>query len=178
MARNVDGLYAAVLAERKLPEKPPEDQRSQGKVDEIKRGVATRDAVALAEAYVALRDQFDKAKAVASAIGIKVTAYAQLLMESQDAQAPGWGAYGVKGNSIRLESGYKVRIQVEPSAKIVDKDALRAWALANDYERDLTLPAQTVNSIVKERLLNGEAEPPGTQVYSWTRVWLDSPRGE
>jgi hypothetical protein len=59
-----------------------------------------------------------------------------------------------------------VGLQFEPYAVVKDKDAARLWAMANGFERTLQMPWQTLNAEVKERLLNGLAEPDGVVAHS------------
>jgi hypothetical protein len=166
------GKYEAVLQQRKLLPFPVDDPSRQAQIDELKRQLDPRDAVALAQSYVALRARYDALKAQLSTLYLQVEAHEQRLAESQEARANGWGQYGAKDNMLRLPSGETVRIQPEPSGKVVDREAFRAWCIANGYERQLHLHSSTMQAIVKERLLHGEPEPDGTEVYAYTKVVL------
>ena len=113
-----------------LPKLPPEDPSRQSQIDAVKASVVQRNAAALAEGYVLLRATKDEAVARLAVIQLRLEAYEQLLTESQEAGAEGWGAYGVKDNALRLASGETVRVQPEPYGKVVDKEAFRLWCVA------------------------------------------------
>jgi len=44
--------------------------------------------------------------------------------------------------------------------------------MENGYERQLQLHASTMNAIVKERLIAGEAEPDGCEAFARTKIVL------
>jgi hypothetical protein len=162
------GKYDAVL--QGLSKLPPADLNYQQKIEQAKEQVPTREAVALAEHYANLRLQKAEAEAALSAVNLQIAAYEQLLAESQEAGAAGWGAYGVKENALRLASGDTIRVQPEPSGKVVDKEAFRQWCIENGYANQLQLWPSTMNAIVKERLLQGDPGPEGTEVFLYTKV--------
>jgi len=93
-----------------------------------------------------------------------------LLQRSQEHGEPGWGQYGVKDNALRLPDGSTVRVDQEPQARVMDKEAFRLWCIANGYERQMKLHHGTMNGIVKERALAGEPGPDGTETYAYTKV--------
>lgn len=180
------GKYDSVLPG--LKPLPAADPSYQDKVDGVKRLITDRDAFKLAQGYAVLRKGSgpplsaveseglikrlgkDGLKALASTCEVLVKAYEQLLEESQDAGAAGWGMFGVKDNALRLPSGETVRIQKEPYGKVIDKEKFRQWCVANGYETQLQLWPSTMNALVKERLMAGEAEPDGTEAFSYTEV--------
>jgi hypothetical protein len=164
------GKYDAVLPG--LPKLPPSDLDRQEKIEQAKREITNRDAVALADGYIKLRAVKDEYNEVLSTINLRIEAYEQLLAESQEAKAEGWGRYGVKENALRLPTGDTVRIQLEPYGKVVDKDTFREWCLEHGYGNQLQLWPSTMNAIVKERLLAGEPEPDGTEAYAYTKIVL------
>lgn len=170
MARSKPGKYDSVLPG--LPKLPPADLTYQEKVQQFKDGVGTRDAVLIAGDYVTLRAKEAELKAELSKIHLAMEALEQLLTESQEIQAAGWGDYGVKENALRLPTGETIRVQPEPYAYVKDKEAFRQWAIANGYERQMTLPWQTTNTLVKERLLQGEPEPDGCEAFCKTKIVL------
>ena len=79
-------------------------------------------------------------------------------------------------DSLKLTSGHIIRTQVEPYAAVKDKEAYKKWAIANGFESIMTIPWQSTNSITKDRLQEGEAEPDGVEVYARTKVVLTNPR--
>lgn len=172
MPRKDEGKYAAVLADRNLPRLPPADASYQAKVDQLKTFIVDRQAVQLADNYIKWRREKARIEEMLSAANLQLAAYEQLLEDSQERGAAGWGDYGVKENALRLPSGATVRVQREPYGKVVDKEAFRQWCIANGYANQLQLWPSTMNGIVKERLLAGEREPDGTEAYSYTKIVL------
>jgi hypothetical protein len=71
---------------------------------------------------------------------------------------------------MKLDDGASVRVQYEPHATVVDREANRKWAIANGLENLLSLPWQTVNALTKESLLKGEPEPDGISVTSYPKI--------
>ena len=82
--------------------------------------------------------------------------------------------YEEKGiSSMKIATtGQTVSVQEEPVGKILDRDQFREWCKANDLERSLVLPYQTMNALVKERLLNGDPEPDGIEAYTLQKIVL------
>lgn len=79
--------------------------------------------------------------------------------------------YEVEGTkSIGLASGETIRIQEEPRAKVIDRIALRKWAVENGYEDSLILPWPLINSRAKDLLLEGAPEPDGVELIAWTKA--------
>lgn len=103
-------------------------------------------------------------EAILSAVNMRIEAVSQMMIAQ----------FEVDGDisSLKFADGGAVRVQYEPYAQVEDKAALRRWALANGLEESLALPWMTVNSITKQRLLDGDPEPPGVKAYAKTKVVL------
>lgn len=164
------GKYDAVLPN--LRPRPVEDAGWQAQVDAEKAKIDADGGTELTMLYALARAEKDVKAAEMAIINIRVAALEQLLCDSQDAKAEGWGQYGVAENALRLPDGSTVRVQAEPYGKVVDKEAFRLWCLENGYERQLQLWPATMNAIVKERLLQGEPEPDGVEAYSYKKVFF------
>jgi hypothetical protein len=127
----------------------------QQKVEQAKANYSGRGAADLATAYAAIRAEKDSLAEQDSALNVHLAAVEQLM----------WDAYDAAGlTSLKLQSGASVRVGVEPSTTVTDRAALVAWAKANGLEGLLTLYAQTVGGIVRERLLSGLPMPDGVEV--------------
>jgi hypothetical protein len=163
MPRARIGKYDSVLPG--LPKAPPKDPTYQMKVDQVKADIVGREPIALAEVYITLRRMKERVQADLSAINLRIAAYEQLLDESQESHADGWGKYGVKHNALRLPSGDTIRVQPEPYGQVKDKEAFRRWCIENGYEGQLQLWPTTMNAVVRERLVAGEPLPDGTEVF-------------
>lgn len=113
-----------------------------------------RHGVVFAQMWRELRRLKDLMEDWESDVNLLLEAYAQLIVDQ----------YEVEGSeTIKLSGGDSVSVQDEPVASVTDRDALREWAINNDLGRSLNLPWQTLNAIVKERLLKGLPEPPGVK---------------
>lgn len=155
------GKYTDVV--RGLPRAEAEDQSFQQRVDQIKPEFPNRKPAALAKEYRALRLDREALDAQLAALNARLTAVEQLL----------WDSYEQDGlSSVKLDDGSSVSVQPEPAAQVQDRDALRAWAVANGMERALTLPWQTVNAVTKQRLLDGDPLPDGVAATVRTKTVL------
>lgn len=184
--------YADVIGS--LAPAPPEDAGYQGKVDQYKLDVKSNSVDASAEiakvrlleqmliessssiggthvpqslvrAYIMVRKEHEEAKALLSMLQLRLTAFEQMVAESQDTEEAGWGEYGATPNTLKLVDGTSVRVDTEPQGKVVDKEAFRLWCLANGLEKSLQMWPSTMNAMAKEMLLNGQAPPTGVEVF-------------
>ena len=167
------GKYAGVI--KGLEVLPVENQSYQDKINKIKAGIVAETvhtAESLAKEYRILRTAKEDLKDQLEIIQEQLTAIEQLVVESHDRDETGWGLYGAGDNTIKLPDGASLSVQLEPTGKVEDKEAFRQWCIANGLETALQLWPSTMNSIVKERLLNGEKEPDGVKAYLQTKlVW-------
>jgi hypothetical protein len=113
----------------------------------------------LARVYRDLRSVKDMLEGHVSNINLLIEAHAQMMAEQFEVE-------GTKSLSLSDEVGGTVRVQYEPQAKVVDRDAFREWCIKEGFERQLMLPWQTTNKLTKEALLNGEPEPDGVTAES------------
>lgn len=168
MAQRKPGKYASVVPG--LPELPV-DGTWQGKLDAFKQSFIESfkgrqpTAPELAKAYAALRREEQELKLASSTNYLAQEAITQMMVESQNRGEEGWGQYGAAPNTMVLASGDRLRIDIEPYAQVVDKDANRLWAVKEGLERLLSLPWATINKLAKERLLAGQPEPPGVKTF-------------
>jgi hypothetical protein len=123
-----------------------------------------RSAAAFASAYATMRTVVDTVGDLKSAAQLLLDAYERMMVEQMETE-------GVR--SLRLESGASVATFEEPYGKVVDKEVFRQWCVDNGYEKQLQLWPSTMNAVVKERTLNAEAPPDGTEVYAKTMVRLN-----
>jgi hypothetical protein len=61
-------------------------------------------------------------------------------------------------------AGYSYSRSPEPYPQTTDREALRAWALA-EMPDNLALPFQTLRALTKQRLEDGDALPPGVEAF-------------
>jgi hypothetical protein len=117
-----------------------------------------------ARAYAECRAVRDMIAEWDGAFSLLVEAYQWLMIDQMEVE-------GTK--ALTLDNGQPVRTHEEPQAKVDDPVALLAWVQADvDLRNKLALPWGTLNKLTKDRLLEGEAEPPGVSVWKKTVVRL------
>lgn len=155
MARK--GKYTDVV--KTLDKLPPADQNYQSRVDEQKRVIledGPKGASFLALHIAQLRRQKDELDEQEKALNLLLEAYTQLAIEQFECEAI---------TSVTLEDGSVIRIEAAPTGRVIDKALLRAWAMKNGMENDLTLHPSKVDGLVKQLLLDGEKIPDGTEAF-------------
>jgi hypothetical protein len=113
----------------------------------------TRDLI---DVYVAARRAKDAADEVTSLLEVVKTACEEMLAERFEVE---------ELDTIKTEAGVTIRHQPEPYAQVTNPDELREWFKVEGMERSLNPAWGTVNALAKERLLAGEATPPGVELY-------------
>jgi len=154
------GKYDRVLKE--LPRLPVERTDYQARVDLAKDAV--REALGrpattseLADTFVKLRREKDDLNEQMSALNLKIEAIEQLTVaafEAEDVQ------------SLKMADGASVSVQIAPYAGVKDKETFRLWCLEQGFAHEMHLHPSTTQGLVKERLLSGEANPPGVEVFA------------
>lgn len=150
---------------RQLPRLPMGDpQLKKERVDAAKDAFleAYPDRDDMVARYIELRDEKDKAEEVVKDINVDLSAIEQLIAEHFEAK-------GVE--AVRTVDGM-LSVYVEPYASVVDHDALLAWVKEQGLERNLRLPWQSMNSLTKQLLEDGQPEPDGVEIYAKTKFKL------
>jgi len=165
------GKYAHVID--KLPKMLGKDPARQDKINAIKDAMKREmpslvdNPAAAAKAYITMRIEKNEHDAAASEIGLRLEATQQLMLDvfkANDQKSAKIGEYSISTHD-------------EPYAQVEDKEKLRLWCIANGYENRMALAWATTNTITKERLLAGEAEPDGVTIYSVPKVKLTGLKG-
>lgn len=169
------GKYAGVMHKltKIVSSEPPAYQdRVELKKTELREAVANEEkpSVTLAKRYAQLRFALAENKAQQSRLNLELDACVQLLVDQQERGASGWGEYGASENTMRLVSGDALRVAAEPYTIFENKDEIRDHFMSGDLKRLLSPPWVTVNSLNKQRLLNGEPPLPGTKLYIKTTI--------
>ncbi len=120
----------------------------------------------LSRRYRQLRMQISELDEFYSRLNLELEAVKQLMCDSYEGS--GLCSMTLAG----VDSKKTIRIDPEVCAQVKDKAAMRAWAIRSGYEEQLTLMPQTVASIAKERLLQGEDAPDGVEVTFRNKVVL------
>jgi hypothetical protein len=153
------GKYDHVI--KNLPKLPPEPGPKQDRIDAAKAEFAGMSVKELTQAYLNLRDEADELNARVEKLDERVQATEQLIVEVYEAE-------GI--HSLKMFGGAAVRTDPIPYASVADKQTYRQWCIQQGLEDQMVLPWPTTTSIVKERLLNGDPEPPGVTVFCKTTV--------
>ena len=153
------GKYTVVSSN--LPPLQPTDKSYQDKVEEHKATLSTFTPKAILKLYVKQRKVRNKAKDNLGQANLELEAISQLLIEQFEAE-------GIE--SKKLETGESLSVHPEPYPVINNNEVFRLWCVKEGLERLMKLPWQSTSAIVKERLLNGEAEPPGVTTYSKQKI--------
>ena len=138
------------------------EPRHQEKIDAVKKSMREEpdfipghlSASGLTKEYTLLRREKDDIEATLSDCQVRLDAVFQMMCEQFEVE-------GTK--AITLENGDNVRIQPKIYASVVDAEAFRLWCLEQGLERQMTLHPQTAKSLINQRLLEGDPEPPGTK---------------
>lgn len=123
----------------------------------LRAGGSRRYASVFARVYRWLRQVKDIFKEQESDIQLLLDANGQLLVDQYEVEDT---------NTIKLQTGESVRVQWEPHAAVMDREAFRQWIIANGMGRSLSLPWQTTNAITKDLLLKGLPEPDGVVAHA------------
>lgn len=110
----------------------------------------------LKDLYVAARRAKAQLDIQVSVLETQIAAYTYLFvqrMEEDDVTA------------LPFTDGVQLGSSVEPYPNVKDRTALNAWIKETGQEEILTLNYQTLASIVKQRLVDGESLPPGVEVF-------------
>lgn len=156
--------YAKVIDS--LPRLAGEEPAYQDKVNAVKLAVLAempRHASAFAKRYAEIRREKNALEDQVSELNLQLTAVEQLMVDQ----------YEVEGTtSLKLDTGESVAVQIEPYASVQDKDKFRQWCIAEGLENLMSIPWSTTNSLVKQRLLDGQPEPPGVTAYARSKIVL------
>ncbi len=116
-----------------------------------------------ARVYAEIRKILEYQEQWAKTFGLLLETYVALMTEHFEEE-------GI--SNLRLATGQLISIYAEPYAQVLDKEAFRLWCMQHGMERSMVLPWQTTNAMVKDLLLQGEAEPPGVTCYAKTKIVL------
>jgi hypothetical protein len=123
-----------------------------------------RTSAGFARAYADVRIVLDAINEWRASAQLLSDAYERMMTDQMEAEDV---------RSVSLTSGASVGVYAEPYARVIDREALRRWCIANGYESQLQLLWQTLNGIAKERTLAGEPPPDGVEVTAKTQVRLN-----
>lgn len=154
------GKYTAALKGRpdRLGDDPSFQDVVNARKDELTADGMRGDATRLAAAFVAARKAKEVHDEAAGPINVEIAAVEQLV----------WEAFETAEVTAVTAGGYTVSVEQQPYSKVIDPSALRAWAIANGHEGNLSLPWQTVNALAKLSLLGEGSAPEGVEIQVQT----------
>jgi hypothetical protein len=138
-----------------------EESDYQEKVDDEKQTLIKKSPQQLAENLKDLKNAKKEFNASLYRVNLEIEATQQLLLEWMEANGM---------DSIRLQSGGLFSERLEPYSSVIDKEKLKEWVKKQKMNHLLVLPWSMLNSMVKERLMNGETLPPGVEVFIKTSL--------
>jgi hypothetical protein len=163
------GKYTEALKGRPVYRDP--DETRNAKVDALKAELKAQypSPASVAKATAEQRLKIDAIEEVLKAEGLRLDALTALLVERYEDEDT---------SSIKLSDGGSVRVQIEPYASVEDRAKVRRWCIDNGMEELFTIPWATLNSVTKERLLDGEPEPDGVKIFLKNKVVVTKPKKE
>lgn len=159
--------YVEVFPRLKREERPRD-----AAVEKAKQELSSLTSAQVATTYAEWRRTKADLEGELKAVNVQLKACEWLLIDSEEAEAEEWGAYGAAPNVLRRPNGDKLEVRTEINVKTVDPDAIREWFKKEGLERMLTINARTLAAHVKKMLLNGDAEPPGTEATTWKKIYF------
>lgn len=156
------GKYKGLVLPRMIGVKPSMLQQVQEIREQIIRDPEFKQhASSIAQTYLQLRFEAEEKKAELDEIRTRLTA-CMLIMNDQ---------FEVEDTlSLGIRDVGTIRVQPEPHAIVMDKEAHRRWCLKNGYEGSMVLPWGTTNRITKEMLMAAHGEPDGVEAFMRPKV--------
>lgn len=121
-----------------------------------------------ARAYRMVRLIKEELKDRLSNVDLLLEAYAQMMVEQFEVEDV---------DLLKLGTGDKVNVQLEPYPKTIDPQAVRDWCIKQGYLSQMSLPWQTLHMLVKERLLEGLDAPPGIELTARPKIVFTKAKG-
>ncbi len=148
---------------KRLTKLMDDDLNHQARVEEVKLTIDDRASESLARAWRELRGREKALKEKLSGVELALVAYEQLIENAYE-------EVGI--TSLKFKEGGSVSLEFVPHATVTDREKFRRWCIDEDLTNSLMLPFQTLNALTKERLLDGQNEPPGVKAFVRTKFVL------
>jgi hypothetical protein len=151
-----------------LPRWTPANEPSrQEKLDAVKAALKAHPEGTTVAGLAAVYHKYRREKEVLEKKEAEVNLYLDVVSELM---AEEFEAQGVE--ALRTPT-FKVSVYLDPYASVQDRDTFRQWCMKEGLERSLQLPWQTLNSLTRQRLLDGKPEPEGVTVYAKPKIRLE-----
>lgn len=123
----------------------------------------------LAALFAARKAMKDAHEETISELNVEIEALSQLLVEALEDQ---------NIQKVELASGAVYFLQDTPYPSVKDRDALLDWVKKQKMNSLLTIHYQTLKALTSERLVAGQAPPPGVEVYLKTQARIRNAKNE
>lgn len=141
---------------------PVTDQKWQNKVDELKNSLQyQQDPAQLSIEFRRLKDEKEALEAKIRELNVAIAAH--------DIALAAWlEEAGL--TQFKTDDGDTLFIKDEPYTSVEDREKWMGWIQETKQEALLSVNYMTMNSIVKDRLQQGQPVPPGLKVYIKTGI--------
>lgn len=140
-----------------------EEPSYQEKINELKAEYVGFETADLAREFKIAKLKKKELEEQVSDLNVGLAALSQLLVDNLQGQ---------ELQKVSLDAGGTVYLQVEVYPSTKDRAALQNWVIAEEMMELLTVNYRTLQGVVKERLIAGEALPPGVEVFLKTSAKL------
>jgi hypothetical protein len=144
----------------KVQAEPDYQSKVNNKKDEIKKTLLDEGKTVtvrnLGIVYAQARAEKARLKQLESAQQVIIEATQQELIEMMEGQ---------EFTTVKLDGGVSISIKDDVYSSVKDKPAFMNWISENDMEDLLSVNYQTMNSLVKIRLIDGQPVPAGIEPY-------------
>ncbi len=139
----------------------------QQKIDEVKSQFVGCDTAELARALVMARNFKQDLETQVKSYNTEIEALSQLLVDNLESS---------EIQKVGLSTGETVYLQSEPYTSTKDQKACMAWLRKKKLTSMFTIHWRSLNSLVKEMLIDGQPIPDGVEVYYKTSARITGGR--
>jgi hypothetical protein len=160
----VMGIWSGL---RKTAPAAPVDESFQSRVNQEAEELRPLSTTEKARLYCKHRDLKDKLEEEIKKLNVCIEALSQLMIKELEAD-------GLE--QVRLDTGDLITIKDEPYVSVEERPTFIAWIRQTGQEDLLTVHYQTMSSMTKKMLQNGENPPPGLRVFLKQSITRHRPR--
>lgn len=102
-------------------------------------------------------------------LNVAIEAYTRLILDRLENDGE---------TSFKIEDGTNTYIQDDVYVSVKDKEALYKWVRENKLEDLFTINYQTLSSMIKTKVIDGEEIPPGVETFFKSKIAQRAPKGE
>lgn len=139
----------------------PVESSWQGKVDATKPEYQELNVGQLGEKYNEFRIAKERLQEELGEVNTHLEALSQLVIDELE-------RLGL--SSVKLADGSSINMKDEPYSRVKDQHVFLSWIREQGLDSLLTVNYQTMNAMVKDRLITGDEPPPGIDVFIKTSI--------